>query len=84
VIVAVRVGAAGGPALERIAARFDEEVQTLKDGGATVVTVTPDAASVEAFGANLMDFRRRPGAARAGVAQGLAQAAALKGLWDPA
>jgi NTE family protein len=45
------------------------------------VVNTPDDASIEAFGVNLMDFRRRPDAARAGLAQGLADAAELKGLW---
>jgi NTE family protein len=81
VVVAVRLGAAGGAMSERIAARFNEEVETLKDGGATVVVVTPDEASIESFGVNLMDFRRRPGAARAGLAQGQAYAADLKALW---
>jgi NTE family protein len=46
-----------------------------------VVVITPDDASVAAFGANLMDFRRRADAARAGLAQGQAHAADLKGLW---
>jgi len=81
VVVAVRLGAAAGPALDRITARFDEEVESLKEGGATVVVITPDDASVEAFGPNLMDFRRRAGAARAGLAQGEAYAADLTELW---
>lgn len=80
VVVALRLGS--GPFAERVAAQLDAEVETLKDGGATVVVVSPDAGSVEAFGPNLMDFRRRPDAARAGLAQGLADAAELKGLWD--
>jgi NTE family protein len=81
VVVAVRLGAAGGAAMERIAARFDEEIESLKEGGATVVTIVPDAASVEAFGPNLMDFRRRADAARAGLAQGEHHAADLKEFW---
>ena len=81
-VVAVRTGAAGGALAERIAARFEEEVETLKDSGATVVTITPDEASVAAFGVNLMDFRRRPDAARAGMAQGLAYAADVKPYWS--
>jgi NTE family protein len=84
VVVAVRLGAAGGQLGERIAARFNEEVETLKDGGATVVTITPDEACVAAFGTNLMDFRRRPDAARAGLAQGLAYAAEVKPYWESA
>ena len=79
-VVALRLGS--GAFAERIAAQLDGEVETLKDGGATVVVVSPDEASVDAFGPNLMDFRRRPDAARAGLAQGLADAAELKGLWE--
>jgi NTE family protein len=82
VVVAVRAGATGGATAERLAARFDEEIETLKDGGATVVAITPDDASIEAFGVNLMDFRRRPAAARAGLAQGLAYAADVKAYWS--
>jgi NTE family protein len=81
-VVAVRLGAAGGGLADRIAARFDEEIETLKGGGSTVVTITPDEASLESFGVNLMDFRRRPGAARAGLAQGLAYAEQLAPYWD--
>ena len=84
IVVAVRLGAAGGALGERIQARFDEEVETLKDGGATVLTITPDEDAVAAFGPNLMDFRRRPGAARAGLAQGLAYAADVKPYWTGA
>jgi NTE family protein len=82
VVIALRVGGTGNPVAERIAARFDEEIATLKDGGATVVTITPDEASVAAFGVNLMDFRRRPDAARAGLAQGQAYAADVRPYWS--
>ena len=81
VVLALRLGSAGGAVGERIAARFDEEIETLKDGGATVLAITPDEASIAAFGPNLMDFRRRPDAARAGLAQGLAYAADVKAYW---
>jgi NTE family protein len=82
VVVAVRLGAGGGTLGERIAARFNEEVETLKDGGATVITITPDEASLEAFGVNLMDFRKRPAAAWSGLAQGLAYAKDVKAYWS--
>jgi NTE family protein len=81
VVIALRVGAGAGTQGERIAARFEEEIQILKDDGGTVVTITPDEASLAAFGVNLMDFRRRPDAARAGLAQGQAYAADLKAYW---
>jgi NTE family protein len=81
VLVAVRLGAAAGAGGDRIAARLDEETQALKDGGSKVTLVTPDAASQAAFGPNLMDFRRRPDAVRAGLAQGAAIAAGLAAVW---
>jgi NTE family protein len=81
VVIALRLGGGGGAVGERIAARLDEEIETLKGGGATVILITPDEASIAAFGGNLMDFRRRPDAARAGLAQGLAYAADLKPYW---
>lgn len=83
-VVAISAGGSGGSGggfAERMAERFKEEIDTLKDGGATVITVTPDAASFEAFGVNLMDRRRVPAAARAGLAQGLAYAADVKSYW---
>jgi hypothetical protein len=46
------------------------------------VAITPDDASQTAMGANLMDFRRRADAARAGLAQGAAQAQALRPYWS--
>ena len=82
VVIAVRLGAAGGALGERIAARFNDEIETLQGGGATVVTITPDEPSIEAFGVNLMDFRRRPGSAKAGLAQGLAYAEQLAPYWN--
>lgn len=81
VVVALRLGAGGGALGEAIARRFDEEVESLKDGGATVLVITPDEAAIAAFGPNLMDFRRRPDAARAGLAQGLAYAKDLQAFW---
>lgn len=82
VVVAIRVaGRAAGAAAERIRARLDEELQLLRDGGTEVVLITPDEASQQAFGANLMDFRRRPDAVRAGLAQGEAAASEIAARW---
>ena len=67
-----------GGALIRTFARLDEEVESLKAGGAKVVVLTPDEVSQEAMGPNLMDFRKRAPAARAGLAQGEALA---RDLW---
>jgi NTE family protein len=80
VVVALRLG--GGTEVgNRIAARLDEEMAALKAGGAEVRLVVPDEGSLAAMGVNLMDFRKRAGAAAAAVAQGEAQAASLKAFW---
>ncbi|MBS0332963.1 MAG: patatin-like phospholipase family protein [Proteobacteria bacterium] len=81
-ILALRLGANGGGVGDRIAARLDEEVESLKEGGATAIVITPDEPAVAAFGPNLMDFRRRADAARAGLAQGQAYATDLKPYWS--
>lgn len=49
-----------------LAAQVDE----LRTGGSEVETILPDAASLEAFGTNLMDLSTRQPAARAGFRQG--------------
>lgn len=80
VIVAVRL-AGPGEIGERVRAKLEEEVQTLQDGGATVVVIGPDDASAEAFGPNLLDASRVPDAVRAGLAQAAAQAEVLTTVW---
>lgn len=80
VVVALRVGG-GGPG-DRMQALLDQEISVLTDGGAEVLLITPDDASQAAFGPNLMDFRRRPDAVRAGLAQGAALAAEVAAGWD--
>ncbi|CAN5545450.1 patatin-like phospholipase family protein [soil metagenome] len=81
VVVQVRGGATAGAAAEAMAARVEKELDVLRKDGAKVVLIGPDAGSQAAMGLNLMDFRKRADAARAGLAQGLAQAASLKGAW---
>jgi NTE family protein len=77
VVVAVRVALAG----ERLMRVVENELAILREGGGRAELVTPDAASAEAFGVNLMDPKRRPGACMAGMAQGRAIAAQLKSIW---
>lgn len=81
VVIQVRGGANAGAAAEATAARVEAELDVLRDAGAKVVLIGPDAGSQAAMGLNLMDFRKRADAARAGLAQGLAQAAELKAAW---
>lgn len=69
------------PGAERMGGLLDEEVESLKASGSTVVIITPDDSSTAALGRNLMDPERKPVAARAGLTQGLAQAPVLKEIW---
>lgn len=73
-VVAVTAGE-GGPMTALSRTDLSREVEILRAGGAEVTVVMPDEAALRAFGPNLMDFTRRPGAAEAGRAQGRALAA---------
>jgi NTE family protein len=81
VVVAIRVAMGANEAAERARRALDAEIQVLLDAGSRVELITPDDASVAAFGPNLMDMRRRPQAAQAGVAQGRATAEAIRQVW---
>ena len=82
VVVAIRVATGAGEAAERMRKSLDDEIDVLRAGGAHVELVTPDEASVAAFGPNLMDMRRRSAAAQAGVAQGRAGAETIGAAWN--
>jgi NTE family protein len=81
VVVALRIGA-DDARTRRLRLALDRELAALRENGSQVELVLPDATSQEAFGVNLMDFRRRPAAARAGEAQGRALAKSLAPLWN--
>ena len=80
-LIALRLGGAEGEQAQRQRAVLDREIKALTDSGTKVELVTPDAGSQAAMGVNLMDARTRPAAAKAGLAQGRAMAAPLKGVW---
>jgi NTE family protein len=61
--------------------QLSAQLEELEAGGSTVGTVLPDAASLDAFGTNMMDPSRRAPAARAGAAQGRAEARRIAELW---
>ncbi len=82
VVIQVRTGPTSGAMAQANAARFAAELDVLRGGGAQVVVVSPDAASQSAMGVNLMDFRNRAAAARAGLAQGAGDAQALQAVWS--
>jgi NTE family protein len=81
-VVVVGLRTAGDAEMSaRMRAPLEQEMQVLRDGGARTELILPDDASVAAFGLNLMDGRKRPGAAKAGIEQGRALAPTLKGVW---
>lgn len=81
VIVSVRLSAEDTPIAQRLRQTTEREIAVLKEGGAEVVLISPDAASAAAMGQNLMDFRQRRPAAEAGLAQGEAEAGRLSVAW---
>jgi len=78
-VVALRLGA--GEMAERMMRPLQREISAVRDAGGVVELITPDDASVEAFGNNLMNPRHRPAAAQAGLNQGRRIAADLNGFW---
>jgi NTE family protein len=79
-VVALRLG--GGEMAERMMRPLEREMAQLRDAGGAVELLIPDEASVAAFGANLMNPRNRPAAAKAGLEQGRTLAGSLKGFWS--
>jgi NTE family protein len=71
-----------GPAAERIKTRLESQLEGLRAAGAKVLALTPDAACLAAIGSRMMDMRRRPQIAEAGVAQGRAAAASVAEFWS--
>ncbi len=57
------------------------QIDELRAGGSTVMTIVPGSDAEHLFGVNAMDFSLRPEAARAGYAQGKARADELEGFW---
>jgi NTE family protein len=81
IVVAVS-GAAGDPKMaEQFRKRLNKELATLRESGTKVELILPDAASIEAFGPNLLDPSRSADAAQAGLEKGKAQAASLRAVW---
>jgi NTE family protein len=69
------------PMIEALRRRLDNEIETLRASGSRVELILPDPASFEAFGLNMMDYRRRPASAAAGLARGRAIAKDLAPAW---
>jgi NTE family protein len=75
---------AATPMAELFRRRLEGELEAVRQSGSRIELIVPDAASLEAFGLNLMDFRRRPAAAKAGLAQGRSAAPKLRAKWTSA
>lgn len=81
-VVAVTVRVTDPAMAERFRKPLEKELQILRESNARVELIMPDAASLDAFGMNLMDRSRRPAAAKAGLSQGRADAARLRSFWS--
>ena len=78
-VIAVAVIPPGGAAF--MGARIDPELAHLRRAGSHVELITPDAASLDVFGPNLMDASRQAAALDAGVKQGRAEAVRIRSVW---
>ena len=79
-VLAVAVIPPGGATF--MAARIDPELAALRAGGSHVELITPDAASLDVFGPNLMDASRQAVVLEAGVKQGRAEAVRIRAVWS--
>jgi len=78
----IAVAVIPGGAATFMAARIEPELKHLRSSGSHVELVTPDAASLDAFGPNLMDASRQVAALEAGVKQGRAEAVRIRSVWS--
>ena len=85
VLVVPVVAARARPGYEnigaRIAKRFEDELQSLRDTGSAVEVILPDEESRAAFGPNFMDGTRRKPVVEAGLRQGRLEAERLRSFW---
>jgi NTE family protein len=80
VVLSVMGARRNDPLAENARLVLERELKALEESGSQVFLIRPDEASLDAFGLNLMDFRRRRGAAEAGYRQGKAEAVRLRAL----
>jgi NTE family protein len=81
-VVAVVFGGPRDPRLALLDARLQRERAKIAGRGGASELVTPDDASLAAFGPNLMDGSRRAAVAEAGWAQGRREAERLSVFWN--
>ena len=81
-VVGIAVSTAiAGPLADAGRQRLESELATLRDSGADVTLIEPDADSKTTFGPNLMDFTRRTASAEQGFRQGSQLAGSLSSSW---
>jgi NTE family protein len=80
-VMAVTVRVADPVMAERFSKPLEREIEILRESNSQVQVIMPDAASLDAFGMNLMDRSRRPAAAKTGVSQGRSEAVRIRSLW---
>ena len=81
-VIAVRVRTQDPIMAERFSKPLEKELKILRESNAQVEVITPDTASLDAFGTNLMDRSRRPVAAKTGLSQGRSDAQRLQRFWS--
>jgi NTE family protein len=80
-VLALVAGPIESPLAQRYLAPLQREVAALRETGVDVAVVTPDPHCLDAFGSNLLDFRRSGAAAAAGTRQAQAEATRLREFW---
>jgi len=81
-VIAVSVRTQDPIMAERFSKPLEKELKILRESNAQVELITPDTASLDAFGMNLMDRSHRPAAAKTGLSQGQSDAARLQRFWS--
>lgn len=76
----VAIAVVGRLGREMQMAKIEPELEALKPEGEALL-ITPDEASLDVFGMNMMEAKDRAGIARAGFAQGRNEAARIAALW---
>lgn len=81
-VLAMMAGPPDSPLAQRYLGPLERELAALRAEGVDVAIVTPDAQCLEAFGPNLLDYRRSGLAASAGARQALNEAERLRQFWS--
>ena len=81
-VIAMVAGPLDAPLAQRYLAPLEREVAFLRTHGSDVSIITPNAHCIEAFGPNLLDYRRSVIAAEGGARQAIEEGARLRAFWQ--